>query len=263
MNRRYLAFLVLINAVVSLVIALGVVWAFEARRPDPEELAAIYTPRPEPILAASATQPSASAAQPTPLASIAESPAAATVQTSTAPAETDASDALDAEEIYIVQPGDTLLVVATRYNITVDDILRANNLTNPDFVFSGQRLVIPIQGAGNSPEGLSGAEPVVQGVMVAAVSGAGDLANEQVVVVNESDSAFSLQGWRLERENGPVYTFGNAPLFPGGSLRVRSGSGTDTTVDLYWNQPSPVWQRGAVVRLLNAQGNMVSSYTVP
>lgn len=262
MNRRHLAFLVLINAVVSLVIALGVVWAFEARRPDPEELAAIYTPRPEPILAASATQPSASAAQPTPLASTTESPAAATVQTSTAPAETDASDA---EEIYIVQPGDTLLVVATRYNITVDDILRANNLTNPDFVFSGQRLVIPVQGAGsgNSQESASAAEPVVQGVVVAAVSGAGDLANEQVVVVNESDSAFSLQGWRLEREGGPVYTFGNAPLFPGGSLRVRSGSGTDTTVDLYWNQPSPVWQGGALVRLLNAQGNMVSSYTVP
>ena len=54
MNRRQLAFLVLINAVVSLVIALGVVWAYEMRRPDPEELAAIYTPRPQPILAVTA-----------------------------------------------------------------------------------------------------------------------------------------------------------------------------------------------------------------
>src|SRR5262245_55696393 len=51
MNRGQLFFLVLVNAMVSLVIALAVVWAFEARRPDPEELAAINTPRPTAILA--------------------------------------------------------------------------------------------------------------------------------------------------------------------------------------------------------------------
>lgn len=261
MNRRHLAFLILINAVVSLVVALGVVWAFEARRPDPEELAAIYTPRPEPILAAPATQAPVVAAQPTPPTSAVTSAESPTATPESAP---------QAEEIYIVQPGDTLLVVATRYGIAVDDILRANNLSNPDYVFSGQRLVIPVQGAsgvtavttGTTPAG-TGSEPVVEGVRVAAVSGAGDLANEQVVVANESDLAFSLQGWKLEREGGPNYTFGNVPLFPGGSVRLRSGAGADTSVDLFWNQPSPVWQSGAVVRLLNAQGNVVSSYTVP
>ncbi len=261
MNRRHLAFLVLINAVVSLVIALGVVWAFEARRPDLEELAAIYTPRPEPVLAAPATQAPAVAATQSTSQTAAESTPEDSPES---PAATPENAEPQAEEIYIVQPGDTLLVVATRYNITVDDILRANNLSNPDYVFSGQRLVIPVQGGaagGNNPE--SAAEPVVQGVEVAAVSGAGDLANEQVVVANESDLAMSLQGWTLEREGGPAYTFGNVPLFPGGSVRVRSGAGSDTTVDLFWNQPSPVWQSGAVVRLLNAEGNVVSRYTVP
>ncbi len=253
MNRRHLAFLVLINAVVSLVVALGVVWAFEARRPDLEELAAIYTPRPEPVLAASATPPSVAVTAPTPVTS-----SETTVET---PTITAPSQEPPAEEIYIVQPGDTLLVVATRYNITVDDILRANNLSNPDYVFSGQRLVIPIQGAGGSAPAAT--EPVVQGVEVAAVSGAGDLANEQVIVANESDQAFTLQGWRLEREGGPSYTFGNVPLFPGGSVRVRSGAGTDTTVELFWNQSSPVWQSGAQVRLLNAEGAVVNTYTVP
>lgn len=259
MNRRQLAFVVLINTVVSLVVALGVVWAFEARRPDLEELAAIYTPRPEPVLAAPATQAPAVAAQATP-----PTTTETAVETPTATPES----APQAEEIYIVQPGDTLLVVATRYGIAVDDILRANNLSNPDYVFSGQRLVIPVQGAGGAPAGTApaettGGEPVVQGVEVAAVSGVGDLANEQVIVANESDLAFSLQGWKVEREGGPAYTFGNVPLFPGGSVRLRSGAGADTTVDLFWNQPSPVWQSGAVVRLLNAQGNVVSSYTVP
>ena len=257
MNRRHLALLVLINTVVSLVVALSVVWAFESRRPDLEELAAIYTPRPEPILAAPATQAPA-VAQPTPppdTAPLAETPTATP------------ESAPQAEEIYIVQPGDTLLVVATRYGIGVDDILEANNLSNPDYVFSGQRLVIPVQGGGGAVTDTTAAggsgEPVVEGVKVAAVSGAADLPHEQGIVANESDLAFSLQGWKLEREGGPSYTFGNVPLFPGGSVGLHSAAGADTTVDLYWNQPSPVWQSGAVVRLLNAQENVVSSYTVP
>lgn len=257
MNRRQLAFLVLLNAVVSLVVALGVAWAFEARRPDIEELAAIYTPRPAPILAAAATEPPAAAAQPTSAA-----PVTTTESTVAEPTATPQSSEPPAEEIYIVQPGDTLLVVATRYNITVDDILRANNLNNPDYVFSGQRLVIPVQGTGGSTAGATD-EQEIQGVAVAAVSGVGDLANEQVAVVNDSDQAFSLQDWQISREGGPTYTFGNVPLFPGGSIRLHSGAGDDTSVDLYWNQPSPVWQSGAVVRLLNAQGRPVSSYTVP
>jgi hypothetical protein len=150
--------------------------------------------------------------------------------------------------------------------------LRANNLSNPDYVFSGQRLVIPVQG-GTVPTNTAGSqtpsseppssEPDVQGVAITAVSAAGDIANEQVLVVNESDSAFSLQGWRLERENGPSYTFGNVPLFPGGSVQLHSGAGVDTTLDVFWNQPEPVWQSGAVARLLNTQDAVVSIFTVP
>ena len=40
MNRRQLAFVILLNALVSLVIAVLVVWVVELRRPDPEALAA-------------------------------------------------------------------------------------------------------------------------------------------------------------------------------------------------------------------------------
>ena len=44
MNRRQLAFLIVINAFISLAIALCVAWVIEARRPDPEELAALAQP---------------------------------------------------------------------------------------------------------------------------------------------------------------------------------------------------------------------------
>ncbi|HHY04894.1 MAG TPA: DUF3794 domain-containing protein [Thermoanaerobacterales bacterium] len=45
--------------------------------------------------------------------------------------------------IYIVQRGDTLWSIAKRYNVTVDSIVKANNITQPDMIMPGQQLVIP------------------------------------------------------------------------------------------------------------------------
>lgn len=45
--------------------------------------------------------------------------------------------------IYIVQRGDTLWNIAKRYNVTIDSIVRANNIANPDSIMPGQQLVIP------------------------------------------------------------------------------------------------------------------------
>lgn len=43
----------------------------------------------------------------------------------------------------VVNWGDTLFSIATRYGTTVDDLIRANSLPNGNFVFAGQRLLIP------------------------------------------------------------------------------------------------------------------------
>ena len=45
--------------------------------------------------------------------------------------------------IYTVQPGDTLSAIATRYNVTVDDLVRKNRIVNPDALQVGQDLTIP------------------------------------------------------------------------------------------------------------------------
>ena len=47
---------------------------------------------------------------------------------------------------YTVQRGDTLLRIATRYNVTVNAIMAANQLANANRIYVGQTLVIP---AGN------------------------------------------------------------------------------------------------------------------
>lgn len=44
---------------------------------------------------------------------------------------------------YVVQPGDTLFTIAQKFGTTIDAIVRANNITNPDVIFVGQVLTIP------------------------------------------------------------------------------------------------------------------------
>jgi LysM repeat protein len=45
--------------------------------------------------------------------------------------------------VHIVQPGDTMITIALRYNTSVSALMMANNMNNPDFIYVGQRLTIP------------------------------------------------------------------------------------------------------------------------
>jgi LysM repeat protein len=47
-----------------------------------------------------------------------------------------------APEIHIVAPGETLASIANRYGITVADLLKANNIANPDLIYRGQELSV-------------------------------------------------------------------------------------------------------------------------
>ena len=46
-------------------------------------------------------------------------------------------------ERYTVQPGDTLAAIAAEYGVTVESIIEANILQNPDLLSVGQVLIIP------------------------------------------------------------------------------------------------------------------------
>ena len=273
MNRRQLSFVIILNAVISLVIAMAVVWIVEARRPDPETLAALYTPVSAPLapLAATFTPTAPAAADASAPATGGEQQPAADAADAATPADpADPADAAAASGTpaagteYVIQVGDSLSGVADRFGIPVAAIVEANNLDNPDFVFVGQRLIIP---SANAPLPAATATPIAgsvnTGIRLASVDNAGALETEVINIGNDSDLAVNLQGWRLEREGGPSYTFGNILLFPGSGLKLHSGAGTDSSVDVYWNQSAAVWSAGAVARLINPQGAEVSRFSVP
>lgn len=44
---------------------------------------------------------------------------------------------------YIVQPGDALSLIAQRFGVTIEAIMRANNLVNPNLIVVGQVLYVP------------------------------------------------------------------------------------------------------------------------
>lgn len=59
-----------------------------------------------------------------------------------------------------VSPGDTLFGIAARNGTTIDVLMRLNNLPNPNFVYSGQRLMLPeTQGTQAAPASNKPAAP--------------------------------------------------------------------------------------------------------
>jgi LysM repeat protein len=273
MNRRQIAFVVVLNALISLVVALAVVWAVEARRPDSEALAIpISGAAPITQLPAVDTANNLSTTAPLP---------DATQTTPTEPGNAEPVATLDpaTQQIYVIQAGDSLSAVASRFGTTLDAIIQANGLTDPNVVYVGQRLIIGGQASNNDnntgndssaitptqtvSESTPAPEVIGQGMLIRAIDTPGTLLTEAVQIVNESNTVVSLIGWRLERENGPAYTFGERSVFPGAPIWLHTVSGDDTTVALYWNQTEPIWQSGNIARLINAQGTLIHSYTVP
>ncbi len=54
--------------------------------------------------------------------------------------------------IYIVVRGDTLATIAARFGTTTSELMRANGIYNPNFIYTGQRLNIPGKNALPAPQ---------------------------------------------------------------------------------------------------------------
>ena len=52
------------------------------------------------------------------------------------------------EKVYVVKKGDTVYKIAKRFGTTMEAIIAANNLRNPNLIYPGQVLLIPTVSAG-------------------------------------------------------------------------------------------------------------------
>lgn len=86
-----------------------------------------------------------------------------------------------------------------------------------------------------------------------------NLNDEYVVFENVGDEVLSLGGWTVTDEAGKKYKFPTEfTLEAGETVTLRTGSGTDTETDLYWDAGSPVWNNGGdTVIITTADGERV------
>ncbi len=54
------------------------------------------------------------------------------------------------QTVHVVQAGETLYLIARQYGITVEAIVVANGIADPDQIYVGQRLAIPSDGSGSA-----------------------------------------------------------------------------------------------------------------
>lgn len=208
---------------------------------------------------------------------------AAVVLATENPIQAEPAETQMAELTYSVETGDTLGAIAVKFNITVAEILEANEIPNPDSLVIGQVLIIrrPLVAPSthtalppdeieadlestaaaptNTPEPLTGESRV----LIDSIIGVGDLASERVFLKRVGPGEISLTGWTLVADNGDDFTFPQLTLFENGAVFIHTREGQTTAVALYWELDHAVFSSGDTVVLIDDQGDVHNSFQIP
>jgi LysM repeat protein len=238
--KQYIPYL-LLNVAIS-VGAVSLVLFFWTRRPKPPEL----VPTPTKNIATEIA-----GRRPTPTATLPPSPT---------------------PHVYEVKPGDTLYGIALELEISVDGLMAANNLLNPDEISVGTLLTIPsLDWIERYEERLATqvaiptatATPYIEppNVEIRGVEGPGDLETEAIRFQNTGGVA-DMEDWRLDDGEGHIYRFPAFTLHRGG-FNLNTREGEDTPIDLYWGLDTSILLSGKTLKLIDARGQVHSSFAIP
>jgi micrococcal nuclease len=88
-----------------------------------------------------------------------------------------------------------------------------------------------------------------------------NLNDEYVVFENTGSETVDLSGWTVSDEVGHTYTFPSGQsLASGETVTLHSGSGTDTTTDIYWDASGAIWNNGGdTVSVRDEGGTLITS----
>lgn len=98
---------------------------------------------------------------------------------------------------------------------------------------------------------------------IKSVIGVGELSVERVTIEHVGDVEVSLNGWKLQDEDGNVYTFPALTMFSGGAVTVYTRAGTSSVVELYWGLDAPIWSVGEKAVLIDPEGTIQAVYVIP
>ncbi len=183
---------------------------------------------------------------------------------------------------YTVVPGDSCSAIADRFDVSVDDLMEINGLSEACPLSVDDVLRIPGEGC-KPPEAPTGTPtatntPFVFGtfsvtntpaptateadVQILQVLNAGVTSSEQVDIQNTGDAVVSLQGWTLTDSEDNVFTFPDLLLQSGQIIRIFTRVGQNTPAALYWNLTTAVWTTGELATLTDGSGQIQSTFTV-
>jgi LysM repeat protein len=246
MDARRMAIFVAISAVVSLLVTLLVLSWWDSQRSIP-----------------------ASNAGPTPFAPAQSTPlpdSSTALPLSTEPSPPIASPTSAGPFVYTIEAGDTLGSLSLEFDVPLEDLLAANDLTEDAILSVGQTITIPV-GASTEvapPEATPAATttgPTL--VTIREIESPGAIGGEAVILTNLGD-AVNLAGWTLSDGKDNRYTFPDVTMFAGAEIALHTDAGANTPSDLYWGESAARWGRaGTVAYLRDAGGRLVATYRVP
>lgn len=174
------------------------------------------TPPASPEVAASVTPPPSVGETPTPVP-----------PQPTSPAEPAPTSAPGQGVEHVVAWGETIESIASRYGVSADDIVAANNLTNPDLIRAGDVLIIPGVSAPSPEPGVHivrqgetlASIASMYGITVDAIARANGIVNANYIYVGQR---LTIPGGGAAPEGGQTYI-----VQPGdtlASIAVRFGT---------------------------------------
>ena len=253
MSARRLLPLIVLNVIVSAAVVLGILYWWDSRQASESQA--------EAAIVAAPTAVATLAIQPTPAAAIEEQAEPAAEQPT-----------------HTVQTGDTLGIISAQYDVSMDDIMAANAIENPNFLQVGEVLIIPVGGleiaappATETPVSQEPPPPIDTSlptsgeaiIEIAEVVGVGQVDLEAISIRNSGDMPIALLGWRLNDEDGRTYTFGQVTLFgEGAAITLHSGRGVEGPSDLYWGFEQAILRAGETINLVDGEGSVQATYVV-
>jgi murein DD-endopeptidase MepM/ murein hydrolase activator NlpD len=170
------------------------------------------------------------------------------------------------EQVYIVQPGDTLSAIASRFGVTTDDLIRANGIPDPNNLAVGMRLIIP------GPGTIGGEVVTVEvsfGTTLRSLSRQYNLSETDLAHINRLSSPAELYAGSslvLPKSAANTPAGGRAMLAPGQSLfELGVLHGCDAWTLAATNALSGTWQvvPGDVLQLPASQNTTGGPRALP